>query len=105
LLSCRPIQQVGPGQSAIGHADLHPGVLQRLPRAGWDRGLGYSRSRGPVPPGVAVENAAEPLRLRRAGRERGHGGLGVAICTYREDTPVYVVFSGERVQAMTTAVS
>lgn len=32
------------------------------------------------------------------------GGLGVAICTYRYDTPVYAVLSGERVQVMTTAV-
>ena len=32
------------------------------------------------------------------------GGVGVAICTYRDDTPVYAVLSGERVQAMATVV-
>lgn len=71
--------------------------------------------------GRALPTFADLLSLERASRDMGlspdafeirvvrvhqllamaaDGGVGVAICTYRDDTPVYAVLSGERVQAM-----
>ena len=75
--------------------------------------------------GRALPTFADLLSLERASRDMGlspdafeirvvrvhqllamaaDGGVGVAICTYRDDTPVYAVLSGERVQAMATVV-
>lgn len=66
---------------------------------------------------LCLERASRDISLPRDAFEIGvihprqllamaaDGGVGVAICTYRDDTPVYAVLSDERVQAMTTAVS